>query len=503
MTSEPREPTFAPSHCFLLAIVVIGIYFPSIYFQFCLDDFTHLVGNIGLSSFDGIWQALHQPMFPGNLYRPLVTLTLGLTKLAFGENPLPYHLTNILMHAGLTVLIYIYLTRLIAKDTAALITLVFAIHPLHTEVVANISNRTELLSNFFGIAALLVCTKGDILDTVRAFRTFVFSFFLFLCALASKESGLIYILLIVITLWYQRRLQAANLIKSIAGPLAAVIIYGIARFVVLGGLGLGMQVIEPLDNPLIQTPQPSRLLNALGLLGKYAQLVVYPAPLSADYSYRQLTGPSWQTLFSSATELSFLATFLFILYVALRGIHRRGRFSLFALWFLASFLITSNILFPIGTIFGERLCYLPSLGIIAIGILGLSKLSSNLIKATAFIAIIFLEVLATASHLRVWYNNDTLFSYQIEVSPNSAKTHSNYALTLRNRGDFPGATKHLEQALAIYPSFVEAQYGLATVALAQGKQEEAIGLLDRAIEIDGTYQPAKIERERLRQLLKR
>jgi tetratricopeptide (TPR) repeat protein len=321
--------------------------------------------------------------------------------------------------------------------------------------------------------------------------------------LCSKESALIYILLIGITLWYQRKFQSANLVQSFAGPIIATIIYATIRYFVLGGFGLVMHVVEPLDNPLIQTPQPSRLLNALALLGKYAQLVVYPVPLSADYSYRQLTGPSWQTLISSPLQLSFLATVLFVLYVALRGAKSRGGFSLFAVLFLASFAVTSNVFFPIGTIFGERLCYLPSLGIIALAIFGLNKLSSRLIKATIFSAIILLEVLATAAHLGVWYNNDTLFAYQIEVSPQSAKTNSNYGVTLRNRGDFQEAKRHFEEALTIYPPFVEAQYGLATVALAQGKQDEALKLLDRAIEIDKTYKPAKIARESLKQVLKR
>ena len=446
---------------------------------------------------------VREPMLPGNLYRPLVTLSIGLTKVAFGDNPLPFHLTNILLHGAVTILIYIYLIRFVARGTAALIALVFALHPLHTEVVANISNRTELLSNFFGLATLIVCTRSEALRDHRLGKSISLGFLLFLCALASKESALIYIFLIGGTLWYQRRFQLANLLKSLAGPIAAALVYGATRYLVLGGFGLGMHVIEPLDNPLIQTPQPSRLLNALALLGKYAQLVVYPAPLSADYSYRHLTGPSWQTVVTSPLQLSFLATTLFLFYVAVRGAKKWGRFSLFAAWFLASFAITSNVFFPIGTIFGERLCYLPSLGIIGVVILGFSKISSPLIKASAFIAIILLEVLSTATHLGVWYNNDTLFAYQIEVSSASAKTQSNYAVSLRNRGDLSGAKTHFESALAIYPPFVEAQYGLATVALAQGKSEEAVKLLDRAIEIDATYFPAINAREKLKQFLKR
>jgi hypothetical protein len=164
--------------------------------------------------------------------------------------------------------------------------------------------------------------------------------------LGSKESALVYILLIGITLWYQRKFQSASLIQSFAGPISATVIYATMRYFVLGGFGLVMHVIEPLDNPLIQTPQPSRLLNALALLGKYAQLVVYPVPLSADYSYRQLTGPSWQTLISSPLQISFLATVLFVLYGLYAESKVVGDLACLPYGFLASFAVTSNVFFP-------------------------------------------------------------------------------------------------------------------------------------------------------------
>jgi len=206
---------------------------------------------------------------------------------------------------------------------------------------------------------------------------------------------------------------------------------------------------------LVELTAPWRVLNALSLLGRYIQLSFLPIKLSADYSYNQIELIS---NFFQYENLYFLYILILTLIFVL-GLKNKfslsAKHSFFSAWFFLSFVITSNIFFPIGTIFAERLAYIPSFGLCALGALFLSRESSKSIsKFLLPIFFTFYGVKAFSQSL-YWKDNITLHQHQITVSADSAKTQLNYALILRLKKDFSGSKKHIDEALKIYPNYPE------------------------------------------------
>jgi tetratricopeptide (TPR) repeat protein len=160
-------------------------------------------------------------------------------------------------------------------------------------------------------------------------------------------------------------------------------------------------------------------------------------------------------------------------------------------WFFIAYLITSNVFFPIGTVFGERLAYLPSLGIaIWLAELLLGVAPQLLARAAAW-GLVGVYGLGTAVHSPVWRDNPTLYRYQIGVSACSAKTEANYAMVLQEEGDLKAAHEHLIESLEIYPNYDVAAFGLGSLFALQGVESRAEMWLARALEINPDHIAAR------------
>ncbi len=466
------------------------VYLNSLGNQFALDDHIHIVTSPKIRSLEQAFSAFWSGMFPGNLYRPLVVLSYAGTYALFGLNPLPYHLTNILLHALNSVLVFRLLFLFSNLRVAALVALFFAIVPSGTEVVANISGRSELLSAFFLLNTLVLATGEGLwstgkLNTQRALSIFAS----FLCALFSKESAVVAPLLFLICIsarrfsWIDRR--AIITLLAIFG--SALVIYLTLRANALGGLfGQGIH-IDFLDNPLIALPWNERLLGTFSLLGRYLILPLSVDPLSADYSFAFMQ-PTLLSDWRAYFEL-FLA-----LIIAVAAFTKRTTPAILwfaSAWFLGAFLVTSNIFFPIGTIFAERLAYLPNIGAILIMIWGLDRLkAAPALEIFTFLIISVRAITLTSIRNQEWRDDERLYTKQIQVSPQSAKTQLNYGVVLREKGDQEGAERRFRAALEIYPQFADAYFNLGLTSALKGDEKAGAEFLKKAIELNPAHIPA-------------
>lgn len=454
---------------FVLPLLFISLlsHISSLWNQFALDDVQNILEN-PLVRGDAPWLEIFTTAhFPGNLYRPLTQLSYWGTYRLFGADPFPYHLTNILLHVLNSFLVFFLSKKLLNEKLAFTAALFFSLFPIHTETIANISGRAELLSAFF-----ILCSVNILLLRVPLIFVLIASF----CALMSKENALVCPLLCALVLvlsgFGEPKTQKLKNLRSIWPVIASCSLYLYLRYLVLGSFN-HPQVVNFIDNPLIALDPSSRVIPSLSLLGRYAVLTVYPFMLSSDYSAH----------FFTITDYSDYVPYLAVTILLASCCFRAGILRFSALWFFLAFFITSNLFFPIGTIFGERLAYLPSIG--------LACLLAHFIR-TGFILAPFLLCYLGMNlfHDPAWRNNETLYDYQIAVSPASAKTQLNYAVAQRNRGDLESAFRHTETALKIVPDWNEALFVRATLAARKGELESSRRDLEKSLGSAPDFIPA-------------
>ncbi|MGH7150803.1 MAG: protein O-mannosyl-transferase TMTC1-related protein, partial [Planctomycetota bacterium] len=315
-----------------------------------------------------LWALVSTPYWPDAkerqaLWRPLASLTFGLTYLGFGATPWPYHAFVLLTHAAVSALVALLAHRLLADAGAALLAgALFAVHPIHSEVLGDSVGRAETLSALLAIAAFLAYARTESIWD----RRFAAAGALYFLATLAKEGPLLALpaLCGVYDLFLRPGERGIVARARIAAPrwiaLAAVGGLHLAlRIAVLGTLSPHFTAINRLDNPLLFEAAPVRVANALAVMARGLRLLLWPHPLSADYSLDQV--PVVRDLGNPGTLAAFLL--LGALALGAARLLARGRVAGFALaWLLIPWLPASNLLFGAGTIFGERLLYLPSVG---------------------------------------------------------------------------------------------------------------------------------------------
>lgn len=484
MSRSGIRPAFLAA---ILAVLSTALYAGTVRFEFPFDDAVHVATNLDVRQLARSLGALVSPTWPGYVYRPLPIVSYGLTHALFGLEPWAYHATNVLLNAAVVVLAYLCLLRLVPAPLAFVTALLFAFHPLHVEVVASIANRTELFTALFGLASLLVLlpARPDAAGP-RPPRVAVASAFLLLSLLA-KESAFVFLPLAALCLWMARDRSLALLRRDVPiaiGFALATAAYLGLRIWALGAVMPADAATSPIDNPLLELPTADRMLRAAILLGKYLALGLVPATPSADYSWGTV-GLGEQLL--SVHSLVYAGLLAGLLVVGVAGLRHRHVIGFFVLWFFLAFAITANFVFPIGTIFADRLAYLPSLGICGLVACALLQLRALPVRAAAIGAIVIVLGLRTISYSEVWRDNSTVFGYQIATSPGSVRVQSGWAESLSRAGRLDEARHHFQTALEIHPGYTHAAYGLGMVALKAGDATEGARWLEHSLTIDPDY----------------
>jgi len=436
---------------------------------------------------DRDWEALATGSYWGELvaaglYRPVTLLSLGANRALGGPEAWSFHLVNDLLQALASVLVLVVAGSLGATEFAGLsAALLFAVHPAHTEAVNAIVGRAEILSFLFAVSAFNLYVKDP-----GSRRREAGIGFLYLIALLAKETAAFALpLFLLYDSIVARRVQLRRFL-SLAAALA---VYLVIRFWVLGGLGVVGREIGALDNPAAHAPLWNRLLTAPVLLVKYLLLLIAPVKLSADYSFNQI--PLVQSLLDVRILVGLAVAIALVL--AFAQAVRRGKnllaFSLGATVVPLCGLL--HLLFPLGTLFAERLAYLPSLGACLAAGVGLQALRLRW-RGAAPVFLAALTGLGLARSLmrnRDWVENETLFRRTVETAPESARSHFLLGTALFEKQDFAGAVDAFSRGLAIAPahregreSLTESRRALASALYKEGRLEEALAVERQVVE---------------------
>lgn len=452
----------------LLLAVAMLVYANTLVNRFAFDDGYYVLDNPAVTA-SSLKQLFHPTT--NNVFRPVMFATLAWNWTVEGARPFGYHLINILLHAVVTLLLYFLLRKLLdqvprSATIAFAASLLFAVHPIHTEAAAWISGRAELLAAGFLLAAWLLHLSDRQIPALACY----------VLALLSKESAVSFLPLVLAGDYARGKLKPLYRYGLIAGASA---VYLALLWNVQGGR-FGEREFNPLDNPLASLSPGLRILNALRIAWKYVGLQIYPGTLSCDYSYNAiLLYANWRVVPAAVATAFVLALWIWAL--------RTGRKEWFLAGaiYLAGFMTTANILVPTGTIMGERLAYLPSAGfclLVALIWIQLEERHRKLAWTVLAVALVLLSI-RTVVRNRDWRDNFTLYSAAVRAVPGSTKAHALLGQEYLLRGQLDAARSQFKMALQIFPAFPEAIENYGLVEVRAGHDREARSLLEKALSL--------------------
>jgi len=496
----------------LVALVACAVYANSLDGALVFDDTNAIVRNAAVR--DGnVATIFARPSWwaegHGRGWRPVTTLSFALNHALHGLSPRGYHVANVALHAGASALILAVLTRVTGDPVLSTVAaLLFAAHPIHTEAVASVVGRAELLAAAGFFLAWLLFLRADTGRHVRPFESV--AVVVFFAAMLAKENAVTLLpLLILCDLLYP---GAAG-----TGPLAvraharrylalavAAIVFVLLRASVIGPNPPG---IDRLDNPLVVLPIGERMLTASKVVGLYAWRLLVPLRLAADYSFEQIA-PARSPL--DGGFLGGLAVLVAVPALAWWARKKTPALALGAGMLVLTFSLVSNLVFPIGTIMAERLLYLPSAGfclMMAVVLMSLARVRKTAPKsrrpvvgrtpppaaratlAAAFPARLALPVavlivlygVRTWSRNVVWRDPLTFFTTMVADAPLSARSHRELGNVLAAAGRVDEARRAFERSLAIKPGDAATLYNLGNALSQAARYDEAVRVYEQAL----------------------
>lgn len=430
----------------VLFLVSTALYFQTTGFDYVLDDEIVITkNNYVKKGFSGLYDIFTTESFEGyfgkqmNLvvgarYRPLSIATFAMEAGTIGNHETTSHLINVLLYSILVVLIFRLFHVLEGgwkplpwyHSIAFIGALIFAVHPLHTEVVANVKGRDEILALLFGVYSIILSLKYV---QSKAWYHLAGAGVSYLLAVLAKENAATLLVIIPLTLWLFRRPSWQNY-AAVAGVLAIGFgLYFGLRYQAVGYLaGVDPETLTVMNNPFKGMDGSTKLATIAYTLMEYIKLLFIPFPLTHDYYPYHIPVVQWSNLYA----ISGLVVYLTLGIISLVGLIQRKRWAWAPLFYLITLGVVSNIIFPVGTFMNERFAFMPSLGFALFVAWALHKLLEKLpplgYSLGAVIVLAFVGL--TLYRLPDWKNKIALNSAAIKVSKNSTRANLFYGSQL-------------------------------------------------------------------------
>ncbi len=447
---------------------------------------------------EGYW--VDQPTT--GLYRPLTTFSylVNYAILGNGANPAGYHWVNLVLHAANVSIVYALGLLIFDEPVLGLaLAAIWGLHPLLTEGVTNIVGRADLLAAL-GILWGLLCH-------IRAaagagWRKAGWLIALALCqtvALFSKETGIVLpaLMLSYDLIWPGHFPWRAGWRRRILSY--AVLALPLAAFFVLRSQ-LHMHLEVPFHkNPLVGATFWTARITALKSIGRFLWLFIWPARLSADYSYNsvplfQWPPAGWEDLQAPIA----LALCVAGIALALRLRRENKPVCFFVFFFFIAMAPTSNLFILIGSTMSERFMYLPAIGLTGCAVCLVCVLAQRysrpglgkILWAGAAIVCLALGARTYARNFD-WHDEARLWTSVTDVNPDDALAHLNLGSALLEiPGRTPDALSEYQRAVRIYPNYAEAHNNLGAILLQLGRTPEAVAEYQAAVRLDPDYPDA-------------
>jgi Flp pilus assembly protein TadD len=428
-------------------------------------------------------------------WHPLTWLSLMLDTQLFGKGAWGYHLTNLLLHLANTLLLFGLLRRLTgATLRSALVAALFAVHPLHVESVAWVSERKDVLSTLFGFLTVWAYARYAEAPGLRRYLLVVLG--LALSLMAKPMLVTLPFVLLLLDYWPMRRWRLAGAASDDGTPPRSAVPAGWLLLeklplLVLSAASSAMTVWAQRHGRAIQElaglPLPARLSNALVSYVDYLRQTIWPSDLALFYPHPGANLPAWQVAGAALLVLAVTA-------LALWGGRRWPYLLVGWLWYVGTLVPVIGLVQVGFQARADRYTYVPLIGIFLMLSWGLTDLARRwhgreVLACAAGLALICFTAI-TWSQTRYWHDSVTLWNHTLEVTEGNFIAHNNLGEILTEQGKAAEATRHFREALRIRPDSKEAHNNLGIIFINQGEAAEAIWHLREAVRLEPAYSDA-------------
>jgi protein O-mannosyl-transferase len=521
----PEFFTNSRLHLLVVAAIAFMAYIGTLGHQFVQDDAIVITDNMFTQKgAEGIGGILSKDTFfgffkvegkdglvAGGRYRPFTLVLFALLYQMVGANPFVFHLFTVLLYAAVCVVMYQTIRLLLAHRfgenyatlTALVASVLFAVHPIHTEVVANVKGCDEIVTLLGSLGALWFTLRAH--DTGEAKWGWLGALVFFLACM-SKENAVTFLAVVPLALWVFRGADSGTMIARTAPLFLGFLLFFVIRGSILHWK-FGGAPLELMNNPYIKWTGngwthfsfAEKYSTIVYTLGQYIKLLLFPATLTHDYypNHIKVSG------FGDPMVLLTIALYAGLIYYALRDLKQRGIIGFGIMFYLLTLSIVSNVVFPIGTNMGERFAFMPSVGfclIVAVLLINLLKNAQGWNPSNLNLALGIAGVLAlgygfkTISRVPAWETNEKLFFTDVTTSVNSAKIRNACGGVLFDKARVETdpekrkqysleAIPHLDKALDIYKDYADAYVSRGGAHLLSGNYEKSIADYRTAIQL--------------------
>lgn len=470
----------------ILVLAVAGVYAQVATFDFIsLDDGTYVKNNhflqegLTLKGVSWAFTSMH-----ASNWHPLTWLSHMADVQFFGLQPGMHHLMNVFLHAASAVLLFLFLRFCTgACWKSFFVAALFALHPLHVESVAWISERKDVLSTFFWMLTLLGYAWYAKKPGVRRYLLVACSFALGL--MAKPMLVTLPFVLLLLDYWPLGRLSQAG--RSLPSRRKGIGTSGISRvnvwplllekiplFIMAAGSSMITFIAQKSGgavNSLENIPLLFRISNSLISYTAYLCKMVWPFELAVFYP-----------LDRSISPISAAGAFVVLLLITALVLRAHKKISYLAVgwfWYLGTLVPVIGLIQVGGQSMADRYTYVPLVGIFIMVTWGLNDLFAGrrhgqMMLGGASFLMLALLVSLTWLQVGIWKDSVTLFNHTIRSTRNNYLAHHNLGCALYGKGRIQEAVDHYTEAIRIYPNYCLAHTNLALALEKQGKDKEAL-----------------------------
>ncbi|HTY86286.1 MAG TPA: tetratricopeptide repeat protein [Candidatus Acidoferrum sp.] len=484
----------------LLAVATLAVYWPALHYNFLnYDDpdyFTHnphVLAGLTPASVTWAFTTGH-----ASNWHPLTWLSLMLDVAVFGKGPLGPHLTNLLLHAANAVLVFLLFWRLTAAaGRSALVAALFALHPLHVESVAWVSERKDMLSTCFGLLTLLAYAKAVSRDERRVTRTgprlsrvtylrspcYWLALLAFALGLLAKPMLVtLPFVMLLLDWWPMGRIAECGMRNaeskakpSTFNPQFSTLLIEKIPFLLLSAASCVVTFVAQHHGgavaALAKYPLPVRVENAFVSYARYLGKTFWPVDLATPYPY--VAHWPWAGILSAVALVVGLS-------LVVVGLRRRYPFLLTGwFWFVGTLVPVIGLVQVGDQSMADRYSYVPLIGVFVILAWGGWEVWRLWRLPKAFVVPVAALLLAAAAwQTRIqsgyWHDSATLFRHMLTITKNNYTAYVNLGTTLSAQGDIQGAIDCFRQAQQLNPLDPTVLYNLGNGFAELGLWDDAI-----------------------------
>lgn len=468
----------------LLIAAVAAVYWPVVNYGFiAADDALYVVENpfvsLGLRPVSVTAAFVLSDL---DRWHPLTWILFMTDYEIAGLDPRMYHLTNLLLHTLNTLLLFIALSRLTGmRWRSAFVAALFAVHPLHVESAAWISDRTDVLSTLFWMLTMLAYTRWAEKPSRGRYALVVAAF---TAGLMSKAMLIMLpVMLLLLDFWPLARMRV-NTVWSLVWEKAALFVPAAAAFYIAF-------ITQSKTAATVSYGIGVKLANAVVLYAAYILKMIWPRDMAVIYPHPGSSLPAWQVMGSAALLIC-------VTWLAIRVARSRPYITVGWLWYIITLLPAIGLLQLGQQKMADRYTYIPLIGlfiIIAWGVPDLlaSRLGSRprmvFLGVSGSLVILLLMSLAN-TQVTYWRDDVTLWKHTIQVTNRNARAHYYLAVALNRQGRLEQSIAEYREVLKINPNDTGTHNNIGVIQRGLGRLDEAQSSFESAVRVDPTNSEA-------------